>query len=174
MEEDSDPLLLSEDLEFDDDDLFEEACDKCSEIISKVPLLRLDASVSTPVVLLPCRHKAHFGCIGNKSKLCPKCPSIDDLEKEGYYISPTFDGASKKRKRKDDLRKSTRGTKAQTIIRELSIRSASEISISAPLEDSDMRKVSNQFHKLYYHIVTLVNIVHPIHLFMMYNVSLNN
>ncbi|CAB4423067.1 unnamed protein product [Rhizophagus irregularis] len=96
MEEDSDPLLLSEDLEFDDDDLFEEACDKCSEIISKVPLLRLDASVSTPVVLLPCRYKAHFGCIGNKSKLCPKCPSIDDLEKEGYYISPTFDGASKK------------------------------------------------------------------------------
>ncbi|PKK78266.1 hypothetical protein RhiirC2_730174, partial [Rhizophagus irregularis] len=152
MEEDSDPLLLSEDLEFDDDDLFEEACDKCCEIISKVPLLKLDASVSTPVVLLPCRHKAHFGCIGNKSKLCPKCPSIDDLEKEGYYISPTFDGASKKRKRKDDSRKSTRGTKAQTIIRELSIRPASEVSIGAPPEDSDMRKVLNQFHKLYYEI----------------------
>ncbi|RIA78982.1 hypothetical protein C1645_841895 [Glomus cerebriforme] len=148
-EEDSDPLLLSEDLEFDD--LFEEACDKCSEIISKVPLLRLDASVSTPVVLLPCRHNAHFGCIGNKSKLCPKCPSIDDLEKEGYYISPTFDGASKKRKRKDDSRKS-RGTKAQTIIRELSIRPAREVSIGAPPEGSDMKNVSNQFHKLYYEI----------------------
>ena len=109
-EEDSDPLLLSEDLEFDD--LFEEACDKCSEIISKVPLLRLDASVSTPVVLLPCRHKAHFGCVGNKSKLCPKCLLIDDLEKEGYYISPTFHKTPKKRRRKDDSRKFTRGTKA--------------------------------------------------------------
>src|SRR5581483_5779028 len=87
MEEDSDPFL--EDLEFDNDDLFEETCDKCSEVISKVPLLRLDAFVSTPVVLLPCRHKAHFECIGDKSKLCPKCPSINDLEKEGYYISPT-------------------------------------------------------------------------------------
>ena len=31
MEEDSDPLLLSEDLEFDNDDLFEKACDKCSK-----------------------------------------------------------------------------------------------------------------------------------------------
>ncbi|CAG8603359.1 4808_t:CDS:2 [Funneliformis mosseae] len=149
--DDSDPLLPSEDFEFDDD-LFEETCDKCSEVISKVPLLRLDASVSTPVVLLPCRHKAHFGCIGNKNKLCPKCLSIDDLEKEGYYISPTFDGAFKKRKRKDDSRKSTRGTKAQTMIRELSIRLASEVSIGAPPKDSDMGKVSNQFHKLYYEI----------------------
>ncbi|PKK56259.1 hypothetical protein RhiirC2_800425 [Rhizophagus irregularis] len=152
MEEDSDPLLLLEDLEFDDDDLFEEACDKCSEVISKVPLLRLNASVSKPVVLLPCRHKTHFECISNKSKLCPKCPSIDDLEKEGYYISPTFDEASKKRKRKDDSRKSSRGTKAQTIIRELSIRPASEVSIGTLPEDSDMREVSNQFHKLYYEI----------------------
>ncbi|CAG8536557.1 14702_t:CDS:2 [Funneliformis caledonium] len=88
----------------------------------------------------------------NKSKLCPKCPSIDDLEKERYYISLTFNGASKKRKRKDDLRKSTRGIKAQTIICELSIRSASEVSIGASPEDSNMRKVSNQFHKLYYKI----------------------
>ncbi|CAB5392425.1 unnamed protein product [Rhizophagus irregularis] len=143
---------MEEDLEFDDDDLFEEACDKCSEVISKVPLLRLNASVSKPVVLLPCRHKTHFECISNKSKLCPKCPSIDDLEKEGYYISPTFDEASKKRKRKDDSRKSSRGTKAQTIIRELSIRPASEVSIGTLPEDSDMREVSNQFHKLYYEI----------------------
>ncbi len=80
-----------------------------------------------------------------------QCLSIDDLEKEGYYISPTFDGASKKRKRKDDSRKS-RGTKAQTIIRELSIRPAREVSIGAPPEGSDMKKVSNQFHKLYYEI----------------------
>src|SRR4051794_27591685 len=94
----------------------------------------------------------HFECISNKSKLCPKCPSIDDLEKEGYYISPTFDEASKKRKRKDDSRKSTRGTKVQTLIHELSIRSASEVSIGAPPENSDMREVLNQFHKLYYEI----------------------
>jgi len=149
-DDDSDPLLPPPD--YDDADLFEEICDKCSEIISKVPLLRLDASVSIPVILLPCRYKAHFGCIGNKSKLCPKCPSIDDLEKEGYYISPTFDEASKKRKRKDDSRKATRGTKAQTIIHELSIRLAREVSIGAPSEGSDMKKVSNQFHKLYYEI----------------------
>ncbi|CAG8730927.1 9621_t:CDS:2 [Rhizophagus irregularis] len=85
MEEDSDPLLLSEDLEFDDDDLFKEA-------------------------------------------------------------------SSKKRKRKDDSRKSSKDTKAQTIIRELSIYPASKVSIDAPPEDSDMRKVLNQFHKLYYEI----------------------
>ncbi|PKC57762.1 hypothetical protein RhiirA1_428249 [Rhizophagus irregularis] len=152
MEEDSDPLLLSEDLEFDDDDLFKEACNKYSEVISKVPLLRLNASVSKPVILLLCRHKTHFECISKKSKLCPKCPSIDDFEKEGYYISPTFDKASKKRKRKDDSRKSSKDTKAQTIIRELSIYPASKVSIDAPPEDSDMRKVLNQFHKLYYEI----------------------
>ncbi|CAG8734941.1 2544_t:CDS:2, partial [Funneliformis caledonium] len=134
------------------DSIYNEACDKCSEVISKVPLLRLNASVSKPVVLLPCRHKTYFECISNKSKLCPKCLSIDDLEKEEYYISPTFDEASKKRKRKDDSHKSSRDTKAQTIICELSICPASEVSISAPPEDSDMRKVSNQFHKLYYEI----------------------
>ncbi|CAG8507493.1 10775_t:CDS:1 [Funneliformis mosseae] len=149
MKEDSDPLLLLKDFEFDD--LFEEAYDKCSEIISKVPLLRLDASVSTPVVLLLYRHKAHFRYIGNKSKLCPKCPLIDDLKKEEYYILPTFDGASKKRKRKDDLRK-FRNTKVQTIIRELSICLAKEVSIGTPSEGSDMKKVLNQFHKLYYEI----------------------
>ncbi|CAB4488020.1 uncharacterized protein OCT59_018940 [Rhizophagus irregularis] len=80
--------------------------------------------------------------------LCPKCPSIDDLEKEGYYISPTSNEASKKRKRQGGSRKST----TQTIIRELSIRPPSGISIDAPSEDSDMREVSNQFHKFYYDI----------------------
>ncbi|CAB4422196.1 unnamed protein product [Rhizophagus irregularis] len=80
--------------------------------------------------------------------LCPKCPSIDDLEKEGYYISPTSNEASKKRKRQGGSRKST----TQTIIRELSIRPPSGISIDAPSEDSDMREVSNQFHKFYYGI----------------------
>ena len=58
----------------------------------------------------------------------------------------------KKRKRKNDSRKSSRGTKAQIIICELSIRSAREVSIGAPSEGSDMKKVSNQFHKLYYEI----------------------
>ncbi|CAG8562561.1 2878_t:CDS:2 [Funneliformis mosseae] len=153
IEKDSNLLLLSEDLEFDDDDdLFEKAYDKCFKIISKVPLLRFDASVFILVVLLPCRHKAHFRYIGNKNKLCPKCLSIDNLEKEGYYISPTFDEASKKRKRKDDSRKSIRDTKVQTIICELSICLASKVLIGVPPEDSDMRKVSNQFHKLYYKI----------------------
>jgi len=42
MEEDSDPF--PEDLEFDD--LFEKAYDKYSEVISKMPLLRLNAFVS--------------------------------------------------------------------------------------------------------------------------------
>jgi len=77
---------------------------------------------------------------------------LNYLEKEGYYISPTFNKASKKRKRKDDSRKFTKGTKAQTIIRELSICPASKVSIGTSPEDSNMRKVSNQFHKLYYEI----------------------
>src|SRR3954447_20430153 len=81
MKEDSDPLLLSEDLEFDDD-LFEKACDKCSEVISKVPLLRLNASVSKPVVLLPCRYRTHFECISNKSKLSPNAQQLMILKKK--------------------------------------------------------------------------------------------
>src|SRR5579871_6048409 len=52
--DDSDPLLPSPD--FDDIDSFEETCDKCFEVIFKVPLSRVDASVSTPVVLLSCKH----------------------------------------------------------------------------------------------------------------------
>ncbi|PKY22036.1 hypothetical protein RhiirB3_501998 [Rhizophagus irregularis] len=96
----------------------------------------------------PERLWAHFDCIDKKHMLCPKCPSIDDLEKEGYYISPTSNEASKKRKRQGGSRKST----TQTIIRELSIRPPSGISIDAPSEDSDMREVSNQFHKFYYDI----------------------
>jgi len=72
-----------------------------------------------------------------------QCLSIDDLEKEGYYISPTFNETPKKRKRKDDSCKSTRGTKAQTIICELSIRTASEVLIGATLESYNMREVLN-------------------------------
>ncbi|CAG8570000.1 16942_t:CDS:2 [Rhizophagus irregularis] len=92
------------------------------DISPNIAIYWVDAGLSCSELLL----KAHFGCIGNKNKLCPKCPSIDDLEKERYYISSTFDGASKKRKRKDNSRKSTSGTKAQTIICELSIRPARE------------------------------------------------
>ena len=151
MKKDNDPLLPLGDIEFNDD-LFKKACDKYSEVISKVLLLRLNASVSKLIILLPCRHKTHFECISNKNKLYSKCPSIDDLEKEEYYISPTFNETSKKRKRQDSSRKFIRGTKAQTIIRELSIHLPSRISIDAPFEDSDMREVSNQFYKLYYEI----------------------
>ncbi|CAG8720653.1 18641_t:CDS:2, partial [Rhizophagus irregularis] len=71
-----------------------------------------------------------------------------DFNDDGYYISPTSNEASKKRKRQGGSRKST----TQTIIRELSIRPPSGISIDAPSEDSDMREVSNQFHKFYYDI----------------------
>ncbi|POG69121.1 hypothetical protein GLOIN_2v1480248 [Rhizophagus irregularis DAOM 181602=DAOM 197198] len=106
------------------------------------------ANVTCIPSFLPCKHRAHFDCIDKKHMLCPKCPSIDDLEKEGYYISPTSNEASKKRKRQGGSRKST----TQTIIRELSIRPPSGISIDAPSEDSDMREVSNQFHKFYYDI----------------------
>ncbi|RHZ88673.1 hypothetical protein Glove_21g217 [Diversispora epigaea] len=57
-------------------------CSKCSEIISP--------EILEPVILLPCNHVVHFECINNKCKLCPECLSIDDLKKEGYYISPTI------------------------------------------------------------------------------------
>jgi len=112
MKEDNNLLLLSEDFEFDNnDDLFEKAYDKYSKVISKVPLLRFNAFISILIILLPCRYKAHFKCIDNKSKLYSKCPSIDDLEKEGYYILLIFNKATKKKKRKDDLHKSTKGYK---------------------------------------------------------------
>ncbi|PKK77609.1 hypothetical protein RhiirC2_844176 [Rhizophagus irregularis] len=79
------------------------------------------ANVTCIPSFLPCKHKTHFDCIDKKHMLCPKCPSIDDLEKEGYYISPTSNEASKKRKRQGG-------------------------------SHSDMREVSNQFHKFYYDI----------------------
>jgi len=87
-DDDSDPLLPPPD--YDDADLFKEICDKCSEVISKVPLSRVSVTLQTPVVLLPCKHRVHFFYIDSKRKLCPKCPSIYELEKEGYYISPTI------------------------------------------------------------------------------------
>ncbi len=58
----------------------------------------------------------------------------------------------RKRKRQEGTHKSSRGTKAQTIIRELSVFPDSGPSISAPSESSDMGEVLNQLHKLYYNI----------------------
>ncbi len=81
-----------------------------------------------------------------------KCLSIDDFKKKGYYISHSFNKIFKKRKRKDDLRKSIKGTKMQTIICKLFIHLTSKVSISIPFKDFDMRKVLNQFYKLYYEI----------------------
>ena len=97
-DDDSDPLLPPPD--YDDANLFEEICDKCSEVISKVPLSRVGVTLQMPVVLLPCKHRVHFFCIDSKRKLCPKCPSIYELEKEGYYISPTIQETPRKRRGK--------------------------------------------------------------------------
>jgi len=55
-------------------------CSRCSEEISP--------EISKPIVLLSCSHVVHFACIDDKRRLCPECPSINELEKEGYYISP--------------------------------------------------------------------------------------
>ncbi len=83
-----------------------------------------------PVILLPYKYKIHFEYIDNKHKLCSKYLSIDNLEKEGYYILPFFNETSKKRKRKDgSCKKSTRNTKVQIIIHELFIRPVNEVSI---------------------------------------------
>ncbi|CAG8638681.1 2840_t:CDS:2, partial [Diversispora eburnea] len=74
-----------------------EICSKCFEAISP--------ELSKPVVLLTCKYVIHFECIGNKHNLCPKCPSADDLEKEGYYISPGIsinEVPKKKRKKPED------------------------------------------------------------------------
>ncbi|PKK58919.1 hypothetical protein RhiirC2_857571 [Rhizophagus irregularis] len=56
-------------------------CAKCSLEISTEP--------SEPLVTFPCcKHIVHFECIEINRKLCPKCPTNHDLEKEGFYISP--------------------------------------------------------------------------------------
>ncbi|CAG8625118.1 8251_t:CDS:2, partial [Diversispora eburnea] len=71
-----------------------EICSKCSEAISP--------ERSKPIVLLTCKHVIHFECIGNKRNLCPKCPSADDLEKEGYYISPAISINEAPKKKKEE------------------------------------------------------------------------
>src|SRR4051812_36048400 len=46
--------------------------------------VEISAEPSEPVVLLPCIHMVHFECIdNNKRKLCSKCPTDFELEKEG-------------------------------------------------------------------------------------------
>lgn len=133
VSDDSDPLILTTQTN---------KCPKCSVEISAEP--------SMPVVLLPCTHMVHFECIdNNKRKLCPGCPTDYELEKEGYYVSPE---TPRKRKRQEGERRSTRGTKAQTIIRELSVFTLDGLSINAPSKALNMKDVSNQLHKLYYDI----------------------
>uniref|UniRef100_A0A1D1Z301 Restriction of telomere capping protein 1 n=1 Tax=Anthurium amnicola TaxID=1678845 RepID=A0A1D1Z301_9ARAE len=123
VSDDSDPLILTT------------QASKCAKCSVKIP-----AEPSEPVVLLPCQHMVHFECIDNKRKLCPGCPTIYELEKEGYYISPE---TPRKRRRQEGEHRSTRGTKAQTIIRELSVFTLDELSISAPSEALNMEDVSN-------------------------------
>ncbi|CAG8537881.1 1221_t:CDS:1 [Ambispora leptoticha] len=128
-----------------------EICSKCSESIS--------SERSKPVVLLTCKHVIHFECIASKRNLCPKCPSADDLEKEGYYISPSIslnEAPKKKRKKEEDNvheNKPRRIPKPQVIIRELSVVEISdESSITAPSEDSNMEEISTKLYRLYYEV----------------------
>ncbi|PKY49811.1 hypothetical protein RhiirA4_423241 [Rhizophagus irregularis] len=131
--DDSDPLILTTQTN---------KCAKCSQEISTQP--------SEPLVTFPsCKHIVHFECIEINRKLCPKCPTNYDLEKEGFYISPEI---PRKRRRQEGEQKSTRGSKAQTIIRELSDFTLDELSINAPSESLNMQDVSNQLHKMYYDI----------------------
>jgi hypothetical protein len=125
-----------------------EICSKCFEAISP--------ELSKPVVLLTCKHVIHFECIGNKRNLCPKCPSADDLEKEGYYISPGIsinEAPKKKRKKPEDNTRENKPkkiSKPQAMIRELSVVPISdEASITIPPEDSNVEGISNKFHRLY-------------------------
>jgi hypothetical protein len=71
------------------------------------------------------------------------------LEKEGFYISPEI---PRKRRRQEGGQKTARGSKAQTILRELSDFTLDELSINAPSEALNMQDVSNQLHKMYYDI----------------------
>ncbi|CAI2196110.1 13924_t:CDS:2, partial [Funneliformis geosporum] len=76
-------------------------CAKCSQEISTQP--------SEPLVTFPCcKHIVHFECIEINRKLCPKCPTNYDLEKEGFYISPEI---PRKRRRQEGEQKSTRGSR---------------------------------------------------------------
>src|SRR6266498_1263891 len=93
--------------------------------------IEISAELSEPIVLLPCKHMVHFEYIDNKRKLCPGCLTTYELEKEGYYISPEM---PRKRRRQEGEHRSTRGTKAQTIIRELFVFTLDELSIRAPFE----------------------------------------
>ncbi|CAG8626001.1 1813_t:CDS:1 [Diversispora eburnea] len=128
-----------------------EICSKCFESIS--------SERSKPVVLLTCKHVIHFKCIANKRNLCPKCPSADDLAKEGYYISPGIslnEAPKKKRKKEEDNvheNKPKKISKPQAMIRELSVIPISdEPSITAPSEDSNTEEISTKLYRLYYEV----------------------
>jgi len=126
----------------DSDPVQSNKCAKCSLEISTEP--------SEPLVTFPCcKHIVHFECIEINRKLCPKCPTNHDLEKEGFYISPEI---PRKRRRQEGGQKTARGSKAQTILRELSVFTLDELSINAPSEALNMQDVSNQLHKMYYDI----------------------
>jgi flagellar hook-basal body complex protein FliE len=60
-------------------------CAKCSEDLSScLPSLgSLQSSPkapSKPLVYLTCKHIVHYNCIDNPRKLCPICPSTNDME----------------------------------------------------------------------------------------------
>ncbi|CAI2182259.1 4637_t:CDS:10, partial [Funneliformis geosporum] len=111
---------------------------------------KISTEPSEPLVTFPCcKHIVHFECIKINRKLCPKCPTNHDLEKEGFYISPEI---PRKRRRQEGGQKTARGSKAQTILRELSVFTLDELSINAPSEALNMQDVSNQLHKMYYDI----------------------
>ncbi|RGB24036.1 hypothetical protein C1646_773650 [Rhizophagus diaphanus] len=105
---------------------------------------------SESLVTFPCcKHIVHFECIEINRKLCPKCPTNHDLEKEGFYISPEI---SRKRRKQEDGQKTARGSKTQTIFCELSVYTLDELSINAPSKALNMQDISNQLHKIYYDI----------------------
>ncbi|CAG8628491.1 4543_t:CDS:1, partial [Ambispora gerdemannii] len=127
-----------------------EICSKCSETIFP--------GHSKPVVLLTCKHVIHFECIGNKRNLCPKCSSTDDLEKEGYYISPDIsvnEAFKKKRKRQEDNTHENKPKESQnrkTLFELLVVPIFDEPSITVPSEEFNMEEISNKFHRLYYEV----------------------
>ncbi|CAB5369567.1 unnamed protein product [Rhizophagus irregularis] len=121
------------------------------------------------VVINVCGHIHHRSCakeIDRRGVLsCGTCHASDDSDplilttqtnkcaKCSQEISTQpSDFSILKRRRQEGEQKSTRGSKAQTIIRELSDFTLDELSINAPSESLNMQDVSNQLHKMYYDI----------------------
>ena len=64
-------------------------CAKCSEDLFsclppigflRIPPQALPQAPSKPLVYLTCKHIVHYACIDNPRKLCPICPSANDIE----------------------------------------------------------------------------------------------